>query len=197
MDRDIIPDTVKVVEAELREEVEAQRLQDEARFSPLAGCCQYGCDGSGWRDLSEFETSPSSVEADARPSSPPDIFFGGRWLTPCECNAISAYTCVGAKCYPPMYKPPATETYYAILNLAHPLGPTILMGNDKGAYRASEIVEAWCDAVTAMHEHRNDSLCIVKVQVVTRVADEAEHFEPCPECGMYVPKNQPCCWCEA
>lgn len=175
-------------EADLREEIEAKRLQDEARFSPPAGCCQYGCDGSGWRDLSEFE--------DARPSSPPDIFFGGRWLTPCECNAISAYTCVGAECYPPTYKPPATETYYAILNLAHPLGPTILMENDKGAYRASEIVEAWSDAVTAMHEHRNDSLYIVQLQVVTRVADEAKHFESCPECGMYVPKNQPCCWCQ-
>jgi hypothetical protein len=46
------------------------------------------------------------------------------------------------------------------------------MENDKGAYGANEIVEACSDAVTAMHERRNDSLFIVKLQVITRVADE-------------------------
>lgn len=192
MSTDMIPDTLQVAEAELREEIEARRLQDEARFSPPAGCCQYGCDGSGWIDLSEFEDASPGEDA---------LFLGGRWLTPCECNVGSTHhngvPRRWVRRYPPAYKRPTPETYYAILNLAHPLGPTILMENDKGAYRASEIVEALSDAVTAMHEHRNDSLVLVKLQGVTRVADEADHFAPCPECGMYVPRNQPCCWCEA
>ena len=66
--------------AELSEEMKAQRLSNERRFSPPRGACPYGCDGSGWLELADY-VEPHELE----------IFWNGEWWTPCECNTRVAW----------------------------------------------------------------------------------------------------------
>lgn len=72
------------VEARWAEEEERiARLEAERRFSPPPGCCPWGCDGSGWKELSCF--------GDVQPEPGYDIFWEGQWWTPCECNLASTH----------------------------------------------------------------------------------------------------------
>lgn len=83
-----------------REDLAAQRLANERRFSPPASACPWACDGSGWREL------PEGLEPDDL-----EIYHGGEWLTPCECNVGVAWF-TGEKFprrYPPDYKGPRIE----------------------------------------------------------------------------------------
>ena len=72
-------------EARWIEEMEVQqRLEWERRFSPPPGECPWGCDGSGWRELSRFGE-------DVQPEPGYDIFWEATWWTPCACNLASTH----------------------------------------------------------------------------------------------------------
>lgn len=74
---------------DLAEEIQMSRLAAERRFSPPPGFCPYGCGAAdpernpsrGWRELFDDET----------PQPGWDIFWQGRWWTPCECNLYDTW----------------------------------------------------------------------------------------------------------
>lgn len=71
---------LELEEQQQREEIQANRLENERRFSPPRGACPWGCDGSGWEELADY-VEPDSLE----------IYHGGGWLTPCQCNIGHAW----------------------------------------------------------------------------------------------------------
>ena len=91
------------LETEIRwanEELEAKRLEAERRFSPPPGDCPWGCDGSGWRQVTPEGASILQdvwhklwpdvpyPETLTRPGAL-DVVCGDQWWTPCECNVAS------------------------------------------------------------------------------------------------------------